>query len=160
MALQSTTAIATVTLQVAAPSVTFSGIPNNYRDLIIVSNNLGTVNNVDAIMRFNGDSGANYSRVLMYGLGATAGSGTDANQAQISLFFPRITVGASTTHIMDYSATDKHKTVLVRTDSPDYATFAGAGRWANSSAINSIYLQPNSGSFAPGATISLYGRIA
>jgi len=63
--------------------------------------------------------------------------------------------------IMDYSATDKHKSTLIRSrssrDNGDTDTTAGAGRWANTNAVNQIKFYLTSGSFAAGSTFSLYG---
>jgi hypothetical protein len=151
------TPLATVTLGASASSVTFGSIPATYRDLIIVHNNLGTADAGDSVIRFNSDSGSNYSRVIMYGNGSSALSASATGQTSLSLFFPRTTVGFASLQIMDYSATDKHKTVLNRTDTADYVAWASAGRWANTAAITSIYLAPSTGQFATGFTVSLYG---
>lgn len=153
------TQINSVTLASSASSVTFSNIPATYRDLILVSNNLGTANNTGSVVRFNGDSGSNYSRVFMYGTGSVSSSGADTSTS-MNLVFPRTTVGVFQLQIMDYSATDKHKTVLNRTDTSEYVVWASAGRWASTSALTSIYLAPESGSWATGATFNLYGVIA
>jgi hypothetical protein len=154
------TALATVTLGSAANSVTFSSIPATYRDLVLVHNNLGTTNAVDAVMRFNGDSGSNYNRVFMYTDVSTIQSSSASNQTSLSLFFPRTTVGFVSLQIMDASATDKHKTVINRASVSDFISWAGAGRWASTSAITSIYLAPATGQFATGFTVSLYGIVS
>jgi hypothetical protein len=65
------TPLATVTLASTASSVTFSSIPATYRDLVVVHNNFGTVNNdANSNFRFNGDSGSNYSRVYAFWSGS------------------------------------------------------------------------------------------
>jgi hypothetical protein len=159
MALQSTTAIATVTLQSVTPSVTFSGIPSTYRDLILVVNQLGTANATGGILRLNSDSTSSYSRGFMFGTGSTAAAGAGSG-IYADIFFPRTTLGNATFHFLDYSATDKHKTILNRVDVSDYVTWAAAARWANPAAINSLFLAPDSGQWAAGSTFALYGRIA
>jgi hypothetical protein len=63
------------------------------------------------------------------------------------------------TQIMDYSATDKHKTVLDRWNRPSAFVFATAGRWADNTAVNTVRLVPT-GTFSVGSTFSLYGVIA
>jgi hypothetical protein len=61
---------------------------------------------------------------------------------------------------MDYSATNKHKSVVTRNDHPSH-TQAQANRWANTAAITSISIAVRGGSsFASGSTFSLYGVIA
>lgn len=149
-------ALATVTLSSATSTVTFGSIPASFKDLVIVGNHLGTSNATGGIMRFNGDATSSYSRVFMAGLGtsALAGSGTST---YADIFFPRTTVGVMRFDIIDYSATDKHKTIVNRADTSDYATWAAAGRWANTAAIHTIALSPDAGQWAVGATISLYG---
>jgi hypothetical protein len=143
------TPLATVTLGTAA-SVTFSNIPSTYRDLIFV------VRGTSLNLRVNGDTGSNYSNVSMYGTGSTAASGSET-----TTFFYTNWFGTGTTanrmyicQFMDYSATDKHKTILLRGDLADAESNANAGRWANTSAITSISIV---GTPAAGSTFSLYG---
>jgi len=70
------TPLATVTLGSTAASVTFSSIPATYRDLILIITAQRTGSPVNVGMRFNGDSGSNYSSVFMTGTGSSAISGT------------------------------------------------------------------------------------
>ena len=161
MALQSTTALATITLQVAAPLITFSGIPNTYRDLILVVR-ANTTSSFDPIsMVFNSDTTTTRAGVHMTGNGSTASSGTytDLRLGDIYSTFNAPSLFVVT--IADYSATDKHKTYLSRgNQSGNYAN-AIAGRWASNNAVSSISLSGQySGSFSVGSTFSLYGRIA
>jgi hypothetical protein len=67
------TPIATTTLGSAASSVTFSSIAGTYTDLRIV---YSTVSSADAgnYLRFNSDSGSNYSNTTLFGNGSSAGS--------------------------------------------------------------------------------------
>jgi hypothetical protein len=132
-------ALATTTLGTATATVTFSSIPATYRDLVIVIIGTQTATGTNGgWMRFNSDSGSNYSRVRMMGTGSAASSNTLSGtemevmvlQAQQSNFI---------INVMDYSATDKHKTVLGRSNS-DFATIANAGRWASTSAVTSVTL--------------------
>jgi hypothetical protein len=64
--------------------------------------------------------------------------------------------------IMDYSATDKHKTSLVRSNQPsDQGAWAIANRWASNTAVNSITIDPTgSNTITSGTTLALYGVIA
>jgi len=65
---------------------------------------------------------------------------------------------------MDYSATDKHKTVLVKrgvSDATGYSVGMEAGRWASTSAITSINIFDQSGdTFDAGSSFALYGVAA
>jgi hypothetical protein len=150
-----------VTLGTTASSVTFSSIPATYRDLILVSKPQQTLSNTETPVRFNGDSGTNYSQVVMFGNGSTTGSFGFGGRTNINIgtsFTGSIT--QSFLQIMDYSATDKHKTTLLRVDNSADATAAGADRWANTAAITSINISVATGTFAAGSTFSLYGVIA
>jgi hypothetical protein len=157
------TPLATVTLGSSASSVTFSSIPATYRDLVIVlsgrSNGGGAFNTG---MRFNNDTGSNYSNVFMLGDGSSASSGSSTTTRQDISFYSSVQ-GDVIGHIMDYSATDKHKTSLVRYNNQAAVTVARTFRWANTSAITSINFyngSANGETFASGSTFSLYGVIA
>ncbi len=166
MALQSMTALASITLQEATASVSFSGIPQNYRDLVLVSSakNATTTTTDNLNITFNSDTGSNYSYVQMFGTGSGSGassSGTETNLRALLFSGSTDTYFANgVAQIIDYSATDKHKTVISRRDSVNYYTVAVAGRWANTAAITSVVLTPISGSITAGSTFNLYGRIA
>ena len=157
MALQSTTALATITLQASSSNVTFSNISQDYRDLRLVIN--GTTSAGQGIYLYlnNDTTAGNYSRVVMYGDGASTASGS-ASDAKSLDFYTSPTV--TTTNIMDYSATDKHKTILNRVDAASSIVEAVAARWANTAAVTSVKVQTTTGTFSIGTTFSLYGRIA
>lgn len=158
MALQSTTAIATITLQQASTEVVFSGIPVTYRDLILIIAN----SNGEAQLRFNSDTGGNYNFVRMWGEGGSGQSSTGSGRTSLYTGDGSTAPSMSRIQIFDYSTTDKHKTVLSRNDySPsvvNYNAFTVAGRWANSNAINTISITGST--YQIGSTFSLYGRIA
>jgi hypothetical protein len=154
------TPLATVTLGTAAASVTFSSIPATYRDLVLVLN--CRVVSGDRFPRgiINADTGSNYARVAMQsdGLGAFSNTGTDAF---LTLGNANTTFGyTSLTHFMDYSATDKHKTVICRSGVPGLQIRAIANRWANTAAITSIRVQLDGSSYDTGSTFSLYGIVS
>jgi hypothetical protein len=162
------TPLATVTLGSAVSSVSFSAIPASYRDLILVHSAkhsfAGAVSVRDNGIRFNSDSGSNYPRVTMWS-GSGAYSET-ATETDIALLYGMASAPyqAGIVQIMDYSATDKHKTVLYRTGSgsdSNYGVYAQASRWANTAAITSLSITPNpSYTILAGSTFSLYGVIA
>jgi hypothetical protein len=151
------TPLATVTLDSSTSAITFSSIPATYRDLALVVN--GSLNGLAGMRaRINGDTGNNYSRVAIRGQAAGASSlsglatefilmsGLDTDERFILAI-----------DFMDYSATDKHTTLLCRTDSVGQVD-ARALRWANTSAVTSIFLFPhNDGQMNAGTTLSLYG---
>lgn len=167
MALQSTTALATVTLQAATPTVTFSGIPNTYRDLLLVVNAKTdrTAFDQDGLsIRLNGDAN-NHSRVTMLGRASNERLSDTASSLAVPLAGNAGQLGTILIQVLDYSATNKHKTALVRSNqnSPSVSgvVAATAGRWASNVAVSSVVLTPEAGpNFVAGSTFSLYGRIA
>ena len=149
------------TLASSASSVTFSSISQDYRDLVLVFEIKGATTNAYSGIRFNGDSGSNYGYVNMRGNGSSAlsSSGTLNNGTAGAVFSEASTTESATAvvQIMDYSATDKHKTFLTR-DKSVGITSASAVRWANTSAITSVQVLDTGGAnYAVGSTFYLYG---
>lgn len=151
-------ALANTTLSSAVSSVTFSSIPATYRDLVLVI--AGTATSTDQmVIRFN-SSTTGYSEVTMLGAASTSSYTSSVNRlSQIAL---STTQSNGIMHIMDYSATDKHKTALYRNNLGGSTTYATAGRWADTSAITSILLALETGgnTFASGCSFALYGIIS
>jgi hypothetical protein len=157
------TPLATVTLGASASSVTFSSIPATYRDLIFIFNGTSASGTPAVEARVNGDTGGNYNRVRMIGNGSTATSAAASGQSSFTVAagsMPTSTVATHIVQFMDYSATDKHKTVLNRGNIPSGTVEAFAQRWANTAAITSISVFVTSDNFAAGSTFSLYGIVA
>lgn len=143
--------LATVDLTSSA-GWTFSSLPATYRDVVMVVAGVNSTQ-VEATVYFNGDTTTgNYSRVWMLGTGSSTSSGTTNGENGMGL---DTTQFVETLQIMDYSATDKHKTSLLRDARSAYLTAAVARRWANTAAITSIAVTPLSGTFT--GKVSLYG---
>jgi hypothetical protein len=165
MALQSTTTLATITLQSASSEVVFSGIPANYRDLILISEMKTLSSTASAYLKFNGIS-ANYSTILMRGNGSdTVSSNAGATTDRLFIAYSTEPTTSNATNsivqIIDYSATEKHKTILQRSNNAADAVEALVGRYASTAPITSITVGMDSSlSFAAGSTFSLYGVIA
>lgn len=153
-------ALATTTLGASASSVTFSSIPASYRDLVLVCVGTSSVN-ANVLCHLNNDTTSNYAWVYMNGNGSTDASGSNSSNTSILVGATAYWINASPTNsvlqFMDYSATDKHKTVLCRNDGSTRATEATVSRWKNTAAVNEIDLSLTSGTFAIGSTFSLYG---
>jgi hypothetical protein len=149
------TPLATVTLASTAATVTFGSIPATMRDLIVVVNGKTSANQATGL-RFNSDSGSNYSMVRMY---TTASSTSTTTYGLLTTGDPTADTLAIA-QIMDYSATDKHKTVLIRSNIPANNTAAHAVRWANTAAITTVAVEAISTTWAVGTTINLYGVIS
>jgi len=152
--------IGKITLTAAQATVSFTNLPQNYRDLKLVitaTNSVGASNGI--WMRFNDDAGGNYSYTYMRGSGSAAYGTSVTGTTYSSIGWLSNTnptpVQAS---IMDYTATDKHKMVISRSDEVAGYLFAWVNRWASTSAINSLTLfNESSGNFAIGSTFTLYG---
>lgn len=154
-------ALANLTLGANAATVTFSNLPaTGYRDLRLVINGTATVGG-NIFMRFNGDSGANYTYVQAYGTGSSTASSTSSGgeTADASgVFYTNPTI--ATYDIMDYSATHKHKSNVNRGSAAGNLVIMSAGRWASTAAITSVVVSHGSGSYATGTTFSLYGIVS
>lgn len=154
--------IATTTLGSATNSINFTSIPSTYTDLVIIL--VGTVS-VAAVpcIRFNSDTGTNYSGTNIAGNGTGAVSSRSVGDTQI---FSNFTQNFSTTvpgllqiDIFSYAGST-NKSVFVR-ESRDENGFGLAsslvGLWRNTSAITSINLRPESQNWKIGTTATLYG---
>jgi len=151
--------LATTTLSTTASTVLFGIFPSTYRDLrIVVSFAATTDGNLGIYV--NGDTASNYSQVNMRGYATSSiASSTSTGGAINSNYNTGSGTGwvTNTFDLLDYSQTNKHKTILIR------ANHAGeidaiVGRWASTSAITSIVLTSGN-TFAVGSTFSLYGIV-
>lgn len=157
--------IATTTATTASPAVTFSSIPQTFTDLILVVSIRAnsTPTSFGTGIRFNSDTGSNYSRTVLYGSGSSAVSFRDTSQTRI--FYSAGSTTASQfnlirLNIQDYSNTTTYKTIVGRNDDLSDVTSVSAGLWRSTSAITSITVTPfddNSTGFATGSSFTLYG---
>jgi hypothetical protein len=153
-----------VTLAANASDVTFSGLPSNYKDLVVVCWLKGTssTGGLTFQIRLNGDSGSNYDDVVM---GATNG-GAFSNVVNPGTGIRLTYSGSNGTetcftriNLMDYRATDKHKHVIVRHagTADGLRTDLFVGRWRDTAAVTSLTIRPDANSIASGSTVALYG---
>ena len=158
--------IATTTISTSTSSFNFNSISGSYTDLVLVASNVTTTSAGGWLsIRFNSDSGTNYSFTELYGNGTSANSFRASNASSIPLDY-YITAGVNHTgfislaHIMNYSNTTTNKTVLVRENNTSDPSFPGAGSivglWRNTAAITSITVVANIANFNAG-TFTLYG---
>lgn len=149
------TQISSITLAAASGSVTFSSIPQNFRDLVVnvvILGLTGSPTTRDSYLSLNGSGG---SSIFMY----SAGSGVSGTRAEIHVPYGPYQ-NMTNLQIMDYSAIDKHKTILQRTGSASNVDWAIASRWPDTAAVTSItFNAPDSGTrtFTAGSTFTLYG---
>lgn len=148
-------------------TITFSSIPSTYKHLQIRSFakwNSGSADFRAGLMRFNGDSGNNYSAHLLSGDGASPGAAAVANYS--SAYWTGHYYGANGAYtadiidILDYANTSKYKTSrsLAGYDANgagriDYAS----GSWRSTSAITSVSIIISADTFAQYSHFALYG---
>jgi hypothetical protein len=165
------TYIALANLTVSSPSstMTFSSIPATYRDLVIVVNALSSVGSGQGRIRLNSDTGGNYNwrRISGPGDSAPTSTGETGNtEGRLSVFAQSNATNRVQYNIdiLDYSTTNKHKTVVNRADQPIASSAKGAEmfvtRWANTAAVTSVTISTTQGNWAVGSTFALYGVIA
>ena len=154
-------ALATNTLTGTAASVTFSSISGAYTDLVVVVNGAKDAGGaVNPYLRFNSDSGTNYSHTSLVGDGTTASSGRASTQAQMYLGDYTTTQSTYQIHIMNYANATTYKTVLTRSAITNSATGVFVGLWRSTAAITSVDIYVGGSNFAIGSTFTLYGIAA
>jgi hypothetical protein len=165
----------TVRLGGAASSVTFSNLSRyaDYQHLqirFVARSTYGSFPVFDTGMRFNSDSGTNYSWHQLLGLG----SGNPVSEASANQTSMRCGVGAanslgssifgaSVVDILDAFNTTKFKSIRSLDGTMGSATNGNyimlhSGAWRNTAAISSITLiDQYGGNFTSGSRFSLYG---
>ena len=142
------------TLGSATATVTFSSIPGTFTDLILIIR--ATTLSANYNMRFNGDTGTNYSYTSLWGNGSSAASYRSSNNTVIGLTYTSSGAPMSRIQIQDYSNATTYKTVLTRQDDSVNATGGNVGLWRNTAAITSISIV-SPGTIPSGTTLRLYG---
>lgn len=149
-------ALGTVTLGASSASVVFSSIPQGYRDLIVTI--AGSCNTTGSpSLRFNGDSGNNYSNTRLYDNNST-GLGQSFVAAYGSIGIMQNNQSSVIANIMDYSVNDKHKVTVSNGGNINLTNRTEISRWANYSPITQVSVGFDGGAtYNAGTVISLYG---
>lgn len=155
--------IATTTLGSATNTFDFTSIPATYTDLRLVF--VGTESTAGfnyANIRFNSDTGSNYSMTYLQGFGTSASSGRNTNITRIRLNeygLSNTIPSLCTADIFSYAGST-YKTVLIST-AEDYNGSGGVeakvALWRSTDAITSITILNTASNFAIGTTATLYG---
>jgi hypothetical protein len=160
--------IETKTLGTAAASIEFTSIPQTFTDLVVVaSTRKSTTSNTNSsFLRFNSDSATNYRVIRLRGNGSSVESVSNQSRSSItggqtaSSDYTANTFGNSTFYISNYT-TSTAKSVSIDSVTENNATESYqeiiAGSYVGAGVITSISLEPDSGNFVTGSTISLYG---
>jgi len=143
-------------------TVDFSSL-GSYTDIrIVIFTRQAAGSATDIRIRFNSDTGTNYSFTELYGTGAAAASASTSNASYIAAGLTRNVANiwnATTVDIFNYAGAT-NKTVLTTDASESNGSgyvWRKVGLWRSTSAITTITVSLNSGNFATGTTISLYG---
>lgn len=154
-------AISTTTVTGSAASITFSSIPGTYTDLILVVQGGATAGSNVLELRFNSDSGTNYSYGSLYGTSSTGIGSISQTVAYTTASSGGVTNGLTYLTLFGYSQTTLTKTYLSRTANVASSVFGGGllvGRWNSTSAITSITIYGQSvGTLIVGTMATLYG---
>jgi hypothetical protein len=150
------TPIATQTISSSTTSITFSGIPQFYTDLVLIFEGVASGSNAKTI-KFNGDTSALYSCTTFYGTGSTAATGrySDSYIDVVNSFANR---QMTIIQIINYSNSTTNKIYISRHSSAATSTEAIVGLWRSNSAINSITINTSTtNTFSAGSNFTLYG---
>jgi len=163
-------ALATVTVPSGgAASITFAGIPTGYKHLQIrgIGKTTRVTYGAGTMVQFNGDTAANYANHELFGDGAAAYAAAGTGVSSIRVDAANATTssanvfGVAVIDLLDYANTSKNKTLraLSGTDvNGAGGTIAlNSGVWLNTSAITSITLFPEVGTFMQYSSYGLYG---
>lgn len=162
--------IATVTVGAGgSSSISFTSIPSTFKHLQIrmLGRSSRSANEGYGVVRFNSDTGSNYSYHSLEGNGSTAAAGGSGSVNYPTLiFFPAASRGASifgggVLDVLDYQNTNKNKTIRVLdgydSNGAGYITFQ-SGAWYNTNAITSITITEfNGNNFVEYSQFALYG---
>jgi hypothetical protein len=162
--------IATAVGTGSSDTITFSSIPSTYAHLEIRAiaqadaglNDYGVVG-----VRFNSDTGTNYTRHRLTGNGTAAGSSAntsttfaDGGPGAVYLTSGSSTMGTTIISVLDYTNTNKYTTIraLSGTDNNGIGLVSlSSGLWLNTNAITSITLYQQNGNFTNKTSFALYG---
>ncbi len=153
--------IATTTLSSTATTVSFTSISGAYTDLVLITSIKASGGDTNQFMRFNSDTGSNYSSTNVYGDGTSALSTRQSSVDKINAVLSGyLTTGENAPgiyHIMNYSNTTTYKTMLSRFNHSAVVVQAEVSLWRSTSAITAIEIFTTPNSFASGSTFTLYG---
>ena len=152
--------IQTQTVGTAVASVTFSSIPQTYTDLVLIVNADLTSGGNDLRLRFNADSGTNYSRTILYGNGtsALATRNSSTNNIITASFGGTNSGSYAAINIMNYSNSTTNKTTIQRGGYKGSIDSLTVGLWRNNAAITAIECGITAATtWVVGSTFTLYG---
>lgn len=160
-------AIATTTLSSASNTISFTSIPSTYTDLKLIFVSKFSTSGQVGYIRFNSDSGSNYSAISLAGAGTYNFSNTSGgSEPQISITEDQVAGSSATipqlttTNIFSYTGST-FKTILntvVSDQNGGGGLVYKTGLWRSTSTISRIdILTLSAANFSIGTTATLYG---
>jgi hypothetical protein len=152
-----------------AANIEFTSIPSTYTDLCVKLSARGTLTGVtwqNLRLRFNSDSGSNYSYRLLAALSGSVLSASETSTYLRYSYGPYADTTASTFsnaeyYIPNYSSSNPKSVSydsVAENNSSAAALALTAGLWNNSAALSSIAITPDAGGdWAQYSTAYLYG---
>ena len=141
--------------------IDFTSISSAFTDLVLVSNYGISANLYGLRIRFNSDTGSNYSDTTLYGNGTNGLSSRDSSATSI------VTSAIGVTHnvlnynvicnVQNYANTSTYKTALIRANAVNREVVACVGLWRSTSAITAVNVFVGAGYILAGSTFTLYG---
>lgn len=166
--------IATATGTGSSGTITFSSIPSTYQHLqiriISKATRTASFGSNDGYLRFNGDTGSNYTYHRLSGDGSAVSAAGAASQT--SMRIARIdqssytgltnTMAVGIIDIHDYANTSKNKTVRYFTGNDtnnvgDGQANLGSGLWMSTNAVSSIEIFLSGTNYTTSTRFALYG---
>lgn len=162
--------IASTTVETPQANVDFTSIPQGYTDLLVVLSGRSDGAAYNNLLRFNNDSGSNYTWRNLYAFSGSvysdAGTASPEN-TYIRFGFTNASTmttsafGSAQAYIPNY-ASSLYKSVGTDGTQESNATTGvdigfTAGLWSSTSAINRVTITPQAGQFVAGTTATLYG---
>lgn len=156
--------IMTVPVTTDTASISFTVIPGTYKHLQIRALTLYGTADLSGLIRFNSDSGANYSWHWILGNGSAASATASVNASHgivgIGATSTANTPGGFVADILDYTDTNKYTTVrdLAGTDANGngYVSLRSS-LWRNTAAVTTITIAPTAGNWKQYSSFALYG---
>lgn len=161
--------IASTRLGAGAASIDFTSIPQTYKHLmLIISGQTTHTSATNVLLRFNGDSGANYHWVLIGGAGGAATSsnsalGTSIVPASLPASTSTARAGSGIIVIPEYTQTNFHKNTLsqggriVDDTAANHIFQTFYGHWKSTAAVTQVTLSSSTANLATGTVATLYG---
>jgi hypothetical protein len=153
------------TLDSTVSSIEFTEIPQTYTDLMILSSTRATTDGVVGNIRFNGDTGNNFTVRRLEGNGSSVSTGTSTT----SSFQTRLAAASSYTtntfsnhslYLPNYTGSSQKSIsidVSIENNSTVGLNLIEAGVWTGTAPITSILYFSTGFEFTAGSTIFLYG---